>query len=143
MSVSDTSASQAGREALASIERDWNAAAQNWNVEALTAVYTEDALMYGGRPGLSVGHAGVRAYFASYVGILAETELKLVDQHIIQLAPETFVAQGYGEFQFVLAGGKRAGTVMRTTLIVVKRGGRWRIIQHHFSPTPETPPIPQ
>jgi ketosteroid isomerase-like protein len=44
------------------VERDWNAAAQNWNSGGLVALYTEDAVFYGGRPGHAVGHAKVREY---------------------------------------------------------------------------------
>jgi ketosteroid isomerase-like protein len=33
-----------GETALRAVERDWNAAAQNWNSPGLVALYTEDAL---------------------------------------------------------------------------------------------------
>src|SRR6267143_2037809 len=45
---------------------------------ALVALYTDDALFYGGRPGHAVGHAKVREYFDSYVGTLAAARLALV-----------------------------------------------------------------
>ena len=59
-----------GETALRAVERDWNAAAQDWNSASLVALYTEDALFYGGRPGHAVGHAKVREYFDSYVARL-------------------------------------------------------------------------
>lgn len=130
----------AGEAALAEIERQWNAAARTWDVDALAAIYADDALMYGGRPGLFVGPQ-IRDYFASYIGVLKETTLDLVDQHIIALAPDVFLAQGFGEFHFLLGDGNRSGSVLRTTLVIVRRDGRWRIIQHHFSATPAAPPI--
>jgi len=129
--------------ALKSVERDWNAGAKNWNPDALTDIYTKDALFFGGRVGHSVGREGIRAYFASYVGILKSVTLKLVDQQVIKLAPNVFVAQGYGKFHFLLGTGKESDTVLRTTLVIVKRGGKWKVIDHHFSPTPEAPPIPK
>src|SRR5262249_33421742 len=67
-----------GETALRAVERDWNAAAQDWNSAGLVALYTEDALFYGGRPGHAVGHAKVRKYFDSYVGKLAAARLALV-----------------------------------------------------------------
>jgi hypothetical protein len=67
-----------GETALRAVERDWNAAAQHWNSAGLVALYTEDAVFYGGRPGHAVGHAKVREYFDSYVGTLAAARLGLV-----------------------------------------------------------------
>src|SRR5499427_4305016 len=66
-----------GETALRAVERDWNAAAQHWNSAGLVALYTEDAVFYGGRPGHAVGHAKVREYFDSYVGTLAAARLAL------------------------------------------------------------------
>ena len=74
-----------GETALRAVERDWNAAAQHWNSAGLVALYTEDALFYGGRPGHAVGHAKVREYFDSYVGTLAAARLALVDQELRKL----------------------------------------------------------
>lgn len=130
-------------EALRTIEREWNAAASDWNPGKFAAIYTDDALFFGGRPGLTVGQPAVREYFASYVGILKSTSMALVDQHLRELGPETFLAQGYVNFKFLLESGKNTSTVMRTTLTIVKRDGKWKLIQHHFSTTPETIPVPQ
>lgn len=130
-------AEQAIHEVLAG----WNRAAQTWNVDGLVAMYTEDALMFGGRPGLSVGLAGMRTYFASYVDQLASTHLDLVDQYIVALAPDIYLAQGFGIFKFRLASGEHTGTTMRTTLVLIRREGQWKIQQHHFSTIPDKPPI--
>jgi ketosteroid isomerase-like protein len=70
-----------GERALRTVERDWNAAAQHWDAERLVALYTDDALFYGGRPGHAVGGAKVREYFDSYVGTLAAARLALVPLH--------------------------------------------------------------
>lgn len=119
----------------------WNEAAKNWNVEGLTAMYTEDALMFGGRPGLSIGLPGMRQYFGSYAGLLASTHLELVDQYIVELTPGVLLAQGFGVFKFRLVSGEDTGTTMRTTLVIAHRDGRWKIQQHHFSTIPDKPPI--
>lgn len=139
----DNASDKRADEALRAIEREWNAAALRWDPDRLTAIYTDDAVFFGGRPGISLGQTGIRVYFASYVGLLKSTRLELVDQHLRELAPDTFLAQGYGKFQFLLESGKESSTVMRTTLLIVKREGQWRILEHHFSTTPESPPIPQ
>lgn len=136
-------ASEKAQDVLRDVQSRWNKAARTWDVEGLTAMYTCDALMYGGRTGMSLGHSGMRAYFSSYLDLLASTTMQLRGQIMIELAPDVFLAQGYSDFGFVLTSGKKSGTTMRTTLIIVKREGEWLIIQHHFSSTPETPPIPQ
>jgi uncharacterized protein (TIGR02246 family) len=64
------------------VERRWNAAASTWDIDAFAAIYTGDALMFGGRADHSVGNEGVHAYFASYVGVLTSAEVTLTLQHI-------------------------------------------------------------
>jgi uncharacterized protein (TIGR02246 family) len=133
----------AGEQALRSVERAWNEAASGWQADRLAALYTDDAVFYGGRPGHSVGREQVRAYFASYVGVLASTRLDLVDQTLLKLGDDTYLAQGYGHFHFDLVQGGKSEAVWRTTLVIVRREGDWKILQHHFSATPEAPPIHQ
>lgn len=130
-------------EVLRSIEHAWNTAALHWNVEGLTALYAVDATMFAGRPGMARGTDGVRAYFDSYVGMLTSTQLELVDQVITELGADAFLAQGYGKFRFTLANDKQSITTLRTTWLLVRHGDRWLVSHHHFSATPEAPPVPQ
>src|SRR3954453_22341171 len=94
-----------GETVLRAVERDWNAAAEHWDTAGLAALYTEDALFYGGRPGPAGGHAKVREYFDSYVGMLAAARLALVDQELRKVAEGVYLAQGYVAFDFDLAAG--------------------------------------
>jgi uncharacterized protein (TIGR02246 family) len=128
--------------ALRAVERDWNAAAEHWDTASLAALYTQDALFYGGRPGHAVGRAKVREYFDSYVGTLAAARLALVDQELRKLAEGVYLAQGYAAFDFNLAAGGVSRTVLRSTLVLTRRPEGWRIAQHHFSSPPSEPPIP-
>src|SRR5436190_9464195 len=125
-----------GETALRAVERDWNAAAQHWNSAGLVALYTEDALFYGGRPGHAVGHAKVREYFDSYVGTLAGARLALVDQELRKLGEGVYLAQGYAAFDFDLTTGGATRTVLRSTLVLTRRPEGWRVVQHHFSSPP-------
>ena len=131
----------ANDQALEAVQRDWNEAARHWDANALAALYTDDAVFFGGRPGQSVGHEAVLGYFDSYSGVLASTSLELFDQQLVSLGPDVFLSQGYCRFAFLLADGKRTSTVMRTTWVLQKADGRWKIRQHHFSTTPDAPPI--
>lgn len=138
-----SAASAAAKSALENVQTRWNDAAKNWDVAALTALYTKDALMYGGRPGMSVGLPGMNQYFSSYSGMLTSATLDLKDQVVVELTPNMYLAQGVGEFGIRLKSGKDVGTTMRTTLLIVNRDGEWKILDHHFSSAPEVPPIPQ
>lgn len=131
------------RQALEDIEAAWNEAAAAWNPEALAAVYADDALLFGGRPGHAVGATAIRDYFASYMGVILAGTMRLVDQQILSLAPGVFLAQGFVDFAFVLSGNQSTKSFLRTTLVVEMQDGRWRIRQHHFSPTPAAPPLGQ
>jgi uncharacterized protein (TIGR02246 family) len=133
--------SDAASPALAIVQAAWNAASRDWNPDALTSVYTEDALFFGGRPGHSVGSSAIREYFASYEGVIESATLELVEQNFIRLGPDCFLAQGYGEFSFVLSGDRTSNSCLRTTLVIVSQNGEWKIRQHHFSTSPDTPPI--
>jgi uncharacterized protein (TIGR02246 family) len=130
-----------GPEALAAVQEAWNGAARRWDPVALAAVYTPDALFFGGRPGHAVGACAIRDYFASYDGIIESGSMELMDQHIMAIAPTCLLAQGYADFSFVLSGGRSTKALLRTTLLIVLQDGQWKICQHHFSPTPSAPPL--
>jgi uncharacterized protein (TIGR02246 family) len=140
--VPDLKAASKGEAALRAVERDWNAAARDWNTAALAALYTEDAVFYGGRTGHSVGRAQVRDYFESYAGMFTMVRLALVDQELRELASGICLAQGYAAFDFNFAGGGATRAELRSTLVLTRRSEGWRIAQHHFSATPAAPPIP-
>ncbi|MDR5814158.1 SgcJ/EcaC family oxidoreductase [Caballeronia sp. LZ033] len=126
---------------LRRVERAWNEAARNWDPHALTALYAPDALFFGGRKGQSAGARAILAYFSSYCGVIESATLALVEQHVIRLAHDCFLAQGYGEFTFTLAGNRTSRSRLRTTLVIASHDAAWRIRQHHFSTEPDTPPI--
>ena len=139
--MSDSMVHSEGETALRAVERDWNAAAEHWDAAGLTALYTEDALFYGGRPGHAVGPAKVREYFDSYIGTLAAARLALVDQELRKLAEGVYLAQGYAAFDFDLVAGGASRAVLRSTLVLTHRPEGWRIARHHFSSPPAEPPI--
>ncbi len=125
---------------LASIESQWSEAAHNWNPQMLTALYTADALLMGGRPEHSVGQAAIRGYFDSYVGIIHSGGLEFHEQETRMLGARAMLAQGFATFRFILAGGVETRMPVRTTFLLV-REDRWRIRSHHFSAIPEAPPL--
>jgi uncharacterized protein (TIGR02246 family) len=129
------------QEALAAVQADWNAGADPWNPERLAATYTPDAFFFGGRPGHAVGAAAIVDYFASYRDVIASGSMLLVEQQVLEIAPNYVLAQGYAEFAFRLRSEQRTASRLRTTLVLLKEGHDWKIRQHHFSVEPATPPL--
>ena len=128
--------------AVAQLQADWNAASgKGWDPAELCKLYCDEAVFFGGRPGHSVGVGAIRTYFDSYIGIVRSMTLQLVEQQVIPLGADVVLAQGYGEISLMLADGKRTNPRLRTTCVLVRRGDRWKILQHHFSPTPDVPPL--
>jgi uncharacterized protein (TIGR02246 family) len=128
------------RTILAQMAAQWSEAAHNWDAAKLARLYTADAVLFGGRPEHSVGGPAIRAYFASYDGVILAGSLALEQQEILSIDAQSFLAQGYGVFSFTLAGGKQTTSRMRTTWLLV-RDVDWRIRTHHFSPLPAAPPL--
>lgn len=129
-------------DALAAVQAAWNDAGKDWNVDALTSMYTADALFYGGRPAHSVGTQAIRRYFASYEGVILSATMELVDQHVLSLGEGMFLAQGAVDFSFVLGGNQHTSSRLRTTMLCVRQqGAGWKIRQYHFSPLPPSPPL--
>jgi uncharacterized protein (TIGR02246 family) len=134
-------AGSSAQQALDTVLAAWNRAGRDWNPDAFVDVYTDDVVFFGGRPGHSVGRAGLHAYWVSYVGVIASGHLELQDYQLFQLTPNLVLAQGYGCFDLGLTDGRRTRSVLRATLTLVRRDNGWKILQHHFSTTPEAPPI--
>ena len=128
-------------QALATVIAAWNEGSTHWNADGLAKAYTQDALMFAGRPGHAVGKDAIRAYFATYDGVIESATMQFVEPKFLGLAHECLLIQGYADFSFRLAGGEQTRSVLRATLVVAKDGGTWRIRQHHFSATPAAPPL--
>lgn len=128
-------------EALAQVTADWNRAASSWDAAGLAAVYTEDGLLFGGRPGHCVGRPAIQAYFASYDGVILGGAMQMSGTQLRQLSQDCVLAQGMVDFAFTLAGDEQTRSTVRATLVLRRETGRWRIVDHHFSPTPAEPPL--
>ena len=119
----------------------WNAAASVWDCERLAECFTEDGLFFGGRPTHSVGRQAIEDYFRSYIGTISSCTLRVREQHVFNLEPDCFVAQGFGDFSFVLSDGLHTQSVVRTTLVLVCQQDRWKARLQHIAPIPKKPPL--
>ena len=119
----------------------WSAAASTWDPAGIAANYAEDAVFFGGRPGMQQGRAGVLGYFDSYASVIARAKLTLRDHQVFRLSPDVILAQGFGQFELGFKDGRSSEFTQRGTLTLVRREGRWQILQHHFSEKPAAPQL--
>lgn len=130
-----------GPAALAQVVSAWNRAGATWDATALAAVYTDDGLLFGGRPGHAVGREAIRGYFASYDGVILSGSMQLSETELRLMGEGSLLAQGMVHFAFTLAGGEQTRSTMRATLLLQRGVGGWRILDHHFSTIPLVPPL--
>jgi uncharacterized protein (TIGR02246 family) len=120
----------------------WNEAASPLAPTALAALYSKQALFFGGLPQQFVGRAGIEAYFRHYSGSLLAMNLSLQDQILSRSPSGALLMQGFAHFHFDLAGQRKAQLKVRATLVLDREDEDWKICLHHFSPPPERPPVP-
>ena len=108
----------------------------------MAALYTQDAVFFGGFPEHYVGREQVEAYFRSYKDVLASIELAFSD--IVSARAESMLLyQGFADFKFGLTDGRTTFNRLRATLILERVSTTWQIKLHHFSPPPSEPPVPR
>lgn len=127
--------------ALDQVVADWNRAGEAWDAAALAAVYADDGLLFGGRPGHAVGRGAIQGYFASYDGVILSGRMAMAETVLRTIAGDCVPAQGMVHFAFALAGGERTRSTLRATLVLRREPDRWRIVDHHFSTVPAAPPL--
>lgn len=130
-------------EILRSVVGRWSDAANPLSPEKIAAVYSPDALFFGGRPDHYIGRASVRDYFETYRDILASIALEIRDVHFAEVGDRLLLAQGTADFNFGLLDGRSTFASLRATLALRRSDADWMICLHHFSPPPEVPPVPQ
>jgi ketosteroid isomerase-like protein len=83
----------------------------------------------------------VLGYFDSYASVIARAKLTLRDHQVFRLSPDVILAQGFGQFELTFKDGRSSEFMQRGTLTLVRREGRWQILQHHFSEKPAAPQL--
>jgi len=127
--------------ALDQVIADWNVASASWDATGIAATYSEDGMLFGGRPGHFVGRASIREYFASYDGVILSGSMRMSGMVVRELGSACLLFQGMAHFAFTLAGNRQTQSQLRATLVLNREPDRWRIVDHHFSPIPAEPPL--
>ncbi len=114
----------------------WNAALKTGNPDAVTRVYTPDAILI---PTVAndprVGSEAIRAYFVDF---LKKQPQGVIDKRIIRIGCN--FALDAGTYTFTLKGDQPGTTTQvpaRYTFLYEPRGGQWLIAHHHSSAMPE------
>ncbi|MDX3246598.1 SgcJ/EcaC family oxidoreductase [Streptomyces sp. ME18-1-4] len=122
---------------IAALFDGWNAALQTGDPEIVADRYAKDAVLL---PTLSnkvrADHAGIVDYMEHFlqnkpVGKKIETHINVLDSNS---------ALDSGVYQFTLtdkATGKKSVVEARYTYEYEKRGGQWKIVNHHSSAMPK------
>lgn len=130
------------RRVLDDVAHRWSAACTPLRPADVAALYTKDALFFGGLPDLYAGRLAVTAYFEEYRSTLHSMTLTLRGGHLIGQGEDAFLFQGFADFLFNLPDGRQTRATLRATLALVRMRDLWLIRLHHFSPPPKKPPIP-
>ncbi len=115
---------------LGDVEARWRAAFARRDADAQAALYTDDALFYGGTMPLREGRDGVRAYFRAVRPEARAAEFR--EWRAVRVAPGVITAAGIATF-LVEADGGTERREYRITWLLVERGGEWLIANHHVS----------
>jgi len=129
--------------ALAGPKEDVAAATKAWidgmtshDVERVLALYDPEAVLWGTRsPRLRDNPAAIRDYFnilhtvsPSYKAVLGEQRIRIYGSMAINTGVYTFSET---------RDGKEIVRPARYSFVYVNRGGRWLIVDHHSSASPQ------
>jgi uncharacterized protein (TIGR02246 family) len=121
-------------QSVASLESAWSAEFARQDSDALAALYTPDATLFGSVPKLAVGRTEVRDYFAA-VPKNAKWTATFGEQHEKSLSTDAIAVSGFIKFTREL-DGKLAEFPYRFTFVLVRHDDQWQISVHHTSPVP-------
>ena len=142
MNLSNTSLEQEGAGAIREIERLWRHGGAPYDPHALTALYTENALFYGGLPAHYVGQGEIERYFEYYRELVGTSSLAFRDLAFRRLSDSMIAVQGFVDFTFGLPDGQTSHATLRATLVLSLGLDGWRILLQHFSNPPLKTPVP-
>ena len=119
-------------EALDSILAQWNEAGSNWDTERLAALFTNDALFWGSKPDLFIGHQ-IQKYYEAFP--VKSCRFNFLEMKSVVLSPNTVVSCGVLLLSQVLVTMQKLEVKLRVSLVLVKLDSGWKIVQHHVAPT--------
>lgn len=108
----------------------WAGAFARNDPQALSSLYSENALFFGSRPELMRGREGAYAYFSS-LSPRQSAAVEFSDIATVHLTQDIVSAAMIGRFTI---DGVEHRVPIRFTFLIVLENGAWRISSHHASP---------
>ncbi len=133
------SAPAAAAEGAEAVDDAWLAAATANDVEALTACYAEDAVLWAPGAPEAVGLEAIRATWGGMLEANTITGAAFTDTHY-EMVGETSL--GYGNFKLTMqpkGGGDPIVMKGRYSVVAKKQDGRWVYVMDHASAHPPPP----
>ena len=122
-------------EEASAVVDQWSATYSANDRDALTKLYTPDALLLGTTDQVATrGSQAIREYFVALEKGGRRNAIK--ERDVIVLGPEAVVVAGF--YDFARKEQNYEPRPSRFTMVIVKRDGRWMIAHHHSSPRAET-----
>jgi ketosteroid isomerase-like protein len=107
----------------------WSDAFAKKDWDAMTTLYSKDALFYGSTPPLYKGLDGVKAYFNALPPMVGATAA-FKDLTVVPVGSSLINVAGTAVFTVPAAP---APAVFRITQVLVNEDGAWKIVSHHVS----------
>jgi len=118
---------------LPPVVEQWAAAFSKGDLDALMSLYAEDALFWGASSSqIRKGSSAIRQYYAQLLTGFPGIQVSLGQTNPRRYG-DTGVNSGSFSMRRVAAGGKVSVTSARFTMVYVRRGGKWLIVDHHSS----------
>ena len=111
----------------------WAAAFSKGNLGALMSLYDEDALIWGTSSSkMRQGSSAIRQYYAQLLKAFPGSRVSLGETSPRRYG-DVGVNSGSYTMRRVASDGKVSVTSARFTMIYVRRGAKWLIVDHHSS----------
>jgi len=112
----------------------WVAAFNANDANAVTALYTPDAILLGTSSAvISQGTEQIFEYFARLPK--SGSQVRISERHLLVLDDTAVVGAGFYEYELI-QGGRAVLAPARFTMVMVKRGDHWLIAHEHSSQRP-------
>ncbi|MGH9364571.1 MAG: YybH family protein [Thermoanaerobaculia bacterium] len=122
------------------VDDAWVKAMNANDLQAVVALYADDATMYPPDQAEAKGKEAIRAVYAGMLGPNTARDVKVLDSHY---KTSGNLSTGWGRVVLTLvpkAGGDPQTLEVRFTDVAVKRGGKWLYLADHASAPLPPPP---
>lgn len=129
------------QEGAKSLDEAWTRAINANDLEAVVALYADDAVMFPPDAFEAEGKAAIRQSYSALLAANTVSDAKILESHSRGSGD---VSTTWGEGSLTLkpkTGGEPQTLKIRFTSIAARRGGKWLyIVDHASAPLPPAPP---